>query len=81
MREQGISRSGNRRVRTLSIELAWAWVRWQPHSELSRWFHARFGQHGRARRIGITALARRLLIAWWRYLETGTLPAGAMLKA
>lgn len=81
VREQGISRSGNRRVRTLSIELAWAWVRWQPHSELSRWFHARFGQHGRARRIGITALARRLLIAWWRYLETGTPPAGAMLKA
>lgn len=81
IREQGISRSGNRRVRTLSIELAWAWLRWQPHSELSRWFHARFGQHARARRIGITALARRLLIAWWRYLETGTLPAGAMLKA
>jgi transposase len=79
--EQGISRSGNRRVRALSIELAWAWLRYQPTSALSRWFHQRFGQHGRARRIGIVALARKLLIAFWRSLDQGVLPAGAQLKA
>jgi hypothetical protein len=61
--EQGISRSGNRRVRALSIEVAWAWLRYQPDSALSHWFHRRFGQHGRARRIGIVAVARKLLIA------------------
>lgn len=79
-REQGISQSGNRRVRALSVELAWAWLRYQPTSALSRWFHARFGQHGRARRIGIVAVARKLLIALWRYLDAGVLPAGAVLK-
>jgi transposase len=78
--EQGISRSGNRRVRALAIELAWSWLRWQPRSALSRWFQTRFGHHPRARRIGIVALARKLLIAWWRYVETGTLPDGAVLK-
>jgi transposase len=80
-REQGISRSGNRRVRALSVELAWTWLRWQPASALTRWFHARFGQHGRARRIGIVAVARKLLIALWRYLEHGVVPDGAVLKA
>lgn len=79
--EQGIGRNGNRRVRALSIELAWSWLRWQPHSELSRWFHARFGQHGRARRIGIVAVARKLMIALWRYVETDTVPKDAVLKA
>jgi transposase len=79
--EQGISRSGNRRVRALSIELAWAWLRYQPTSALSRWFEHRFGHHGRARRIGIVAVARKLLIAFWRYLDQGVLPAGARLKA
>jgi transposase len=79
--EQGISRSGNRRVRALSIELAWAWLRYQPASALSRWFEQRFGQHGRARRIGIVALARKLLIAFWRYLDQGVLPEGARVKA
>jgi transposase len=69
-REQGISQSGNRRVWALSVELAWAWVRYQPTSDLSRWFHARFGQHGRARRIGIVALARKLLIALWLNSQT-----------
>lgn len=78
--EQGISQSGNRRVRALSIELAWSWLRWQPDSALSRWFHQRFGQHARARRIGIVAVARKLLIALWRYVEHGTLPPGAVLK-
>jgi transposase len=79
--EQGIGRSGNRRVRALSVELAWCWLRWQPKSALSHWFHERFGQHGRARRIGIVALARKLMIACWRYVETGTVPEGAELKA
>lgn len=81
VREQGISRSGNRRVRALSIELAWAWLRYQPDSALSQWFHRRFGQHGRARRIGIVAVARKLLIALWRYADQEVLPAGATLKA
>jgi transposase len=79
--EQGISQSGNRRVRALSIELAWSWVRRQPQSALTRWFHQRFGTHARARRIGIVAVARKLLIALWRYLTHGTLPEGAVLKA
>ncbi|MET0215446.1 MAG: IS110 family transposase [Vicinamibacterales bacterium] len=79
--EQGISQSGNRRVRTLSVELAWCWIRWQPGSALTRWFYQRFGTHARARRIGIVAVARKLLIALWRYLEHGTLPEGARLKA
>jgi transposase len=80
VREQGISRSGNRRVRALSIELAWAWLRHQPDSALSQWFHRRFGQHGRARRIGIVAVARKLLIALWRYADQEVLPAGATVK-
>jgi transposase len=80
-REQGISHSGNRRVRALSIELAWCWLRWQPQSALTRWFHERFGAHGRARRIGIVAVARKLVIALWHYVETDRLPEGAELKA
>jgi transposase len=80
-REQGISRSGNRRVRVLSVELAWSWVRWQPLSALTRWFQDRFGQHGRARKIGIVALARKLVIALWRWVDQGILPVGAVLKA
>lgn len=80
-REQGVSRSGNRRVRALSVELAWSWLRWQPHSALSQWFHDRFGQHRRARRIGIVALARKLLVAFWHFLDHGVLPDGAVVKA
>lgn len=79
--EQGISRSGNRRVRALSVELAWKWLLWQPQSALSRWYHAHFGQHRRARRIGIVALARKLLIALWRYLITNEVPEGALVRA
>jgi transposase len=80
-REQGISKSGNRRVRAMAVELAWCWRQFQPQSELSRWYARRFG-HGTSRlaRIGIVALARRLLIALWRYVETGVVPAGAQLK-
>jgi transposase len=82
VREQGISRAGNRRVRALAVEIAWSWLRYQPQSELSRWYQRRFGSGGpRQRRIGIVAMARRLMIELWRYLEKGTLPAGAKKKA
>jgi transposase len=81
-REQGISKAGNRYLRALAIELAWSWVRRQPQSALSQWYRARFASGGpRVRRIGIVAVARKLLIAWWRYLETDVLPAGALCKA
>jgi len=79
--EQGISKAGNRRVRRITIELTWLWLRWQPDSALSQWFNRRFA-HGskRMRRIGIVALARKLLIALWRYTEHGVIPEGAVLK-
>jgi transposase len=81
-REQGITKSGNRHVRWMTMELAWSWVRYQPESALSCWFKERFGGGGkRLRRIGIVAVARKLLIALWRFLETGVLPEGAALKA
>jgi transposase len=78
--EQGISGAGNKRLQSISIELAWNWVRWQPLSALTQWYRARFGTGKRARRIGIVAVARRLLIALWRYVTTGVIPAGAILK-
>jgi transposase len=82
LREQGISKAGNRRVRTLAIEIAWAWLRYQPQSKLSMWFLERFATGGsRMRRIGIVALARRLLIDLWRFLEYGVVPEGAQVKA
>jgi len=81
-REQGISGAGNRRVRTSMIEIAWSWLRLQPGSALAQWFQRRFGSGGkRSRRIGIVALARKLLVALWRYLHDGVVPAGATLKA
>ncbi len=80
-REQGISKAGNRQVRSLMIELSWLWLRYQPHSALSQWFNTRFAQGGkRMRRIGIVALARKLLIALWRYVEEGLVPEGAVFK-
>jgi transposase len=80
-REQGITKSGNRHVRWMTTELAWSWLRFQPDSALRVWFRERFGSGGkRLRRIGIVAVARKLLIALWRFLETGVLPAGAVLK-
>jgi transposase len=80
-REQGITKAGNRYVRAIAIEIAWGWLRFQPESALSCWYQERFGQgSSRIRRIGIVALARRLLVELWRYLETGTVPAGAVLK-
>jgi len=81
-REQGISKAGNRYIRSLAIELAWAWLRFQPRSQLSEWYQQRFGSGGpRLRRIGIVALARKLLIALWRWTEQDLLPAGAELRA
>ncbi len=80
-REQGISKAGNWRVRALSVEIAWAWLRFQPQSKLSRWYNKRFANGGsRMRRIGIVAMARRLLIELWRYLDKGTIPEGARFK-
>jgi transposase len=81
-REQGISHAGNRRARTMAIEIAWSWLRYQPESRLSRWYRERFGSGGpRLRRIGIVAMARKLMVDLWRYVEFGTMPEGAQLKA
>jgi len=80
-RDQGIDRAGNRRWRAISIQLAWNWVQWQPTSVLAQWYRRRFGGGGaRLRRVGIVAVARKLLIALWRYATTGQVPAGAILK-
>lgn len=80
-KDQGISKSGNRYVRGVIVELAWAWLRYQPRSKLTRWYKKRFGNgSSRIRKIGIVALARRLLIDIWQYLEFGVLPEGALLK-
>ena len=79
--EQGISKAGNRRVRWMMIQLAWGWLRYQPNSELSQWYRRRFAQgNTRLRKVGIVALARKLLIAFWKYLETGEVPAGAEVR-
>lgn len=81
-KDQGISKQGNRRVRALLVELAWMWLRYQPDSALSCWFASKVqGDSKRSRRVAIVALARRLLIALWRYLERGVLPEGSQLKA
>jgi transposase len=81
-REQGIGKAGIKWVRTPLIEIAWDWVRLQPGSELTQWFRRRFDSGSkRSRRIGIVALARKLLVALWRYHHDGDIPAGAVLKA
>jgi len=80
-REQGIGKDGSRWMRAGAIELAWGWLRFQPESALSKWYQRRFGSGSkRLRKIGIVALARKLLIALWRFLETGVIPEGALLK-
>jgi transposase len=80
-RELGIAKAGNRHIRAMAIEIAWAWRRFQPASALSQWYERRFGAgSARLRKLGIVALARKLLIALWRFLKTGVLPAGAVLK-
>jgi len=79
-RDHGISRAGNDRLQAISIQLAWNWVRWQPTSALTHWYRERFAGGGkRLRRIGIVAVARKLMIALWRYATTGVVPAGAIL--
>jgi transposase len=81
-REGGISRAGNRHVRGIIVDLAWSWLRRQPGSELSCWYRRRFAAgSSRVRRIGIVALARKLLIALWRYWAEGRMPQGAVLKS
>ncbi len=80
--EQGISKAGNRWVRALVIDTAWAWLRHQPRSALARWYRQRFGTgNSRVRKLGIVALARKLLIAFWRQLEAGIDPERAVLRA
>lgn len=80
-REQGISKAGNRRVRTVAVEIAWCWIRFQPKSKLVKWFNERFAGGGsRMRRIGIVAMARKLLVDLWRYLEHGVIPEGVLCR-
>jgi transposase len=79
--DQGITRAGNTHVRRMMVQLAWTWLRYQPESAMARWYRRRFGGGSkRQRRIGIVALARKLLIALWRYGEHGVIPEGALLK-
>jgi transposase len=81
-RDRRIGRAGNPRARTTMIQLAWLWLRYQPDSELAEWFRERVGTlAGRTRRIAIVAMARKLLIALWRYVETGVIPTGAEIRA
>ncbi len=81
-RERGITKAGNRRVRSIAVELAWGWLRFQPQSDLARWYERRIGRGGpRQRKIGIVALARKLVVALWRFVEQGVLPEGCELKA
>lgn len=80
--ELGIAKAGNRHIRALAIEIAWCWLRYQPTSALAQWYQSRFGAGGpRLRKIGIVALARKLLVALWRFVRTGVLPEKAVLKA
>ena len=80
-RDQGISKAGNKPARVMMVELAWCWLRYQPQSELARWYRRRFAESaGRSRKIGVVALARKLAIALWRFLEHGLVPDGAKLK-
>jgi transposase len=79
--DQGISKAGNPRIRTLAIELSWLWLRHQPESALTSWFLQKVGNAtGRIRRIAIVALARKLMIALWRYVTIGLIPEGAILR-
>jgi len=82
VREQGIGKSGNKRVRTIAVELAWCWLMYQGDSKLSEWYREKYGRRGgQARKQGSVALGRKLLVAWWQYLDRDMMPAGAKLKA
>lgn len=79
--DQGISKAGVVPVRQIAIELAWGWIRYQPRSKLTLWYNERFANSGKkARKIGIVAVARKLIIELWRFLETGIVPEGAEFK-
>ena len=81
-REQGVSKAGNPRLRTTLIQLAWLWVRHQPRSALSLWFEERVKRNGgRLKKTMIVALARKLLVALWKYVSAGVVIEGAVLKA
>ena len=81
-RDRRIGRAGNPRARTSLIQLSWLWLRYQPGSKLATWFRGRVGAlAGRTRRIAIVAMARKLLVALWRYVETGVVPTGVEFKA
>jgi transposase len=81
-RDRGINKAGTKLARQTLVELAWFWLRYQPNSRLTRWWHERFGNMGmRGRKVGIVALARKLAIALWRFVEQGVVPEGATLKA
>jgi transposase len=80
-RDQGISKAGNKPARVMMVKLAWCWLRYQPQSDLSKWYRLRFAEKtGRSRKLGIIALARKLAVAFWRFLEQGIVPNGARLK-
>jgi transposase len=81
-RDQGISKQGRPHLRALLTELSWLWIRYQKESPITQWFERRYAQGGkRLRRIGIIAVSRKLLVALWRFLQTGALPEGALTKA
>jgi transposase len=80
-RTQRTRHLGHRRLKSLAIQMAWNWIRWQPGSALTQWYLARFGTGARARRVGIVAVARKLVIALWHYVTTGVVPTGAVLSA
>lgn len=81
VREQGISKAGSKRIRKLMVELSWCWLRHQPESAITKWFNERFADGGRRmRRIGIVAVARRLLIALWQFSKNGVIPEGSLFK-
>jgi transposase len=80
-RDRGINKAGSKLARHMLVELAWFWLRYQSNSQLSQWWHSRFGNQGmRGRKVGIVALARKLAIALWRFVEDGIVPDGATLK-
>lgn len=81
VRDQGISKAGNKQGRVMRVELAWCWLKYQPRSHLSQWYRSRFSGHGRrSGKVGIVALARKLAIAFWRFIEDGIVPEGATLS-
>lgn len=80
-RDQGISKAGNKQARVMLVEFAWCWLKYQPQNQLARWYRSRFSGHGsRSGKVGIIALARKLAIAFWRFVEDGVVPEGAKVS-